>query len=87
MANSKSAAKRDRQSKVRRLRNRIAKSTLRSATRKFREAVAAQDSSVANEQLTQVVSLLDRYAGKGILHRNTASRKKSRLNAQLKSIQ
>ncbi len=87
VANSKSAAKRDRQSKERRMRNRMAKSTLRSATRKFNEAVAAQDSSTAGEELQQVVRLLDKFAGKRFLHRNTAARKKSRLHAQLKSIQ
>ncbi len=87
MANSKSAAKRDRQSKERRLRNRMAKSTLRSATRRFNEAVAAQDSSTASDELKQVIRLLDKYSGKGFLHRNTADRKKSRLHAKMQSIQ
>ncbi len=87
MANSKSGIKRARQSQERRMRNRVAKSRLRTATRRFREAVASQDNGTAEAELKQVVSLLDRYAVKGIVHRNTAARKKSRMSAQLHSIQ
>ena len=87
MANIKSAAKRDRQNKVRRMRNRVAKSSLRTATRRFDAAVASQDSAAAQEELKRVTSLLDKYAVKGVLHRNTAARKKSRLSARFHAIQ
>ncbi len=87
MANSKSAAKRDRQSKVRRMRNKIAKSTLRTAVRRFDTAVASKDSTAAQEELKRVTSLLDKSAGVGVLHKNTAARKKSRLSARFHSIQ
>ncbi len=86
MANTKTAVKRDKQSKARRLRNRMAKSKLRTATRSYLETVNSQDASAAEEQLKHVISLIDKYSGKGVLHRNTAARKKSRLSAKLNAL-
>ena len=43
----------------------------------------AKDQAAAKSQLNQAISLIDKMAGKGIIHRNTASRYKSRLNARL----
>jgi len=65
----------------------MAKSRIRTAARRYQEAVAAKNEEAAQEELRQVISLLDKYTVKGILHRNTAARKKSRLSSQLKSIQ
>ncbi len=76
---SKSVEKRDRQNAKRRLRNRAAKSTCRTAVKKFNAALAAGDKAAAKEALDLSVKLLDSAAGKGVIHRNTASRKKSRL--------
>ncbi|MBO8437080.1 MAG: 30S ribosomal protein S20 [Spirochaetes bacterium] len=78
MAN-KSAEKRERQEARRRLRNRMAKSTMRTAIKKFDAAVAAGDKEAAVKALAESNKLLDTVAGKGIIHRNTAARKKSRL--------
>ena len=78
MAN-KSAEKRERQEAKRRLRNRMAKSTMRTAIKKFDAAVAAGDKDAAVKALAESSKLLDTVAGKGIIHRNTAARKKSRL--------
>lgn len=78
MAN-KSAEKRERQEAKRRLRNHAAKSTVRTAIKKFDAAVAAGDKAAAATALAESNKLLDRVAGKGIIHKNTAARKKSRL--------
>ncbi len=78
MAN-KSAEKRERQEAKRRLRNRMAKSTMRTAIKKFDSAVAAGDKEAAGKAFAESSKLLDSVAGKGIIHRNTAARKKSRL--------
>ena len=76
MAN-KSAEKRERQEAKRRLRNRMAKSTMRTAIKKFDAAVAAGDKEAAVKALAESNKLLDTVAGKGIIRRNTAARKKS----------
>ncbi len=78
MAN-KSAEKRERQEAARRLRNRAAKSTMRTAIKKFEAAVAKGDKEAAAVALAESNKLLDAAAGKGIIHRNTADRKKSRI--------
>ncbi len=78
MAN-KSAEKRERQEAKRRLRNRMAKSTMRTAIKKFDAAVAAGDKDAAAVAMAESNKLLDTVAGKGIIHRNTAARKKSRI--------
>ena len=78
MAN-KSAEKRERQEAVRRLRNRAAKSTMRTAIKKFDAAVASGNKQEAQTAFAQSCKLLDTVAGKGIIHKNTANRKKSRL--------
>jgi small subunit ribosomal protein S20 len=54
--------------------------------RKFRESITANDRDVAEKDLAQVLKLIDTYAGKGLYHKNTAARKKSRLTAQLNSL-
>ena len=78
MAN-KSAEKRERQNAKRRMHNRQAKSTVRTAIKKFDAAVAAKDKAAAQEAMALSFKLLDTAAGNGVLHRNTASRKKSRM--------
>lgn len=78
MAN-RSAEKRERQNAKRRLRNRQTKSAVRTAIKKFDAAVTAKDKAAASEAMALSFKLLDSAAGKGALHRNTASRKKSRM--------
>jgi small subunit ribosomal protein S20 len=86
VANKISAAKRQRQNAARRLRNRTAKSTVRTATRRFKTAVEQQDTETAAVELKQVIKLIDSYANKGLFHKNTAARKKSRLTAMLNKL-
>jgi small subunit ribosomal protein S20 len=84
MPNTKSAKKRHRQSQVRRQRNRAAKSVLKSQVRKVREAITAGEVEKATEELRTTTKKLDQTAARGIIHRNVASRLKSRLSAALK---
>lgn len=82
MATHASALKAHRQSLVHRERNRKYRSQLRSTLKQIRSTID-QDKAAAKNQLGQAISLIDKMAGKGIIHRNTASRYKSRLNARL----
>ncbi|MCW5199101.1 30S ribosomal protein S20 [Desulfobulbus sp. F3] len=79
MANHASAAKRDRQSKVRRLRNRINKSKVHTAIRRVDDALAAGSQDGVQDVLKKAMSVIHKTAGKGSIHKNTASRKISRL--------
>jgi small subunit ribosomal protein S20 len=79
MANTKSAEKRMRQSAERNERNRAARSTMRTAIKKVRTAVAAGDTATAETALKGAVQVIDRSAKKRVVHRNTAARTKSRL--------
>jgi small subunit ribosomal protein S20 len=79
LSNSSTAAKRHRQNIKRRLRNRMVKSELRTNTRKLLELAQGQAIEEAKKQYVSVASLLDRAASKGVIHKNTAARKKNRL--------
>jgi small subunit ribosomal protein S20 len=85
MPNTEGAKKRLRQSLVRRDRNRSVKSSLRTALRKFREAVAAKNFDEAQERRLAVSKALDKAATKGIVHVNKASRLKSRMSRHIKT--
>ena len=86
MANHFSALKRARQTTKRTLRNRANTSRLRSTLREIREGLAKGERDSAAPVFRQAVSALDRAVQKGIVHKNTASRYKSRLNARLKAL-
>jgi small subunit ribosomal protein S20 len=79
MANTKSAEKRNRQNVQARERNRAHRSTLRTAVKKLRSAVASGDAARAQELLSETLSVIDKTAQKKVIHANTASRYKSRL--------
>ena len=83
MANHESAEKAYRQSQVNRDRNRQYRSRLRTALKNVRAALAAGKTDEVKTSLGQTVSLIDKMAGKGIIHRNAAGRYKSRLMARL----
>ena len=87
MAGQGSAAKRHRQGERRRIRNRAVRSQVRSSIRKFLAAVEAKNQDVASDQLMHVTKLLDSAAGKGVYHKNTAARTKSRLTHKLNAMQ
>jgi small subunit ribosomal protein S20 len=75
-----SALKRARQAEKRRLRNRAIKTAIKTVTRKVETAVAKKDKDEARKALREAVRLIAKAASKGVLHRNTASRKISRLS-------
>lgn len=86
MANHVSSLKRARQTETKTAVNRANKSKLRSALRSMREAIAAGDHAAATESYRSTASILDKSVQKGVLHKNTASRYKSRLNARVKAV-
>ena len=81
-----SAAKRHRQSLKRRQRNRSVKTRVRTSIRSFEAAVEKNDKAVAEQQFRRFVSEIDTAVSKGVLHRNTAARKKSRLSKALTAL-
>lgn len=85
MANHFSAMKRARQTEKRTAINRANKSRLRVALRGFREAVAAGNKETAEQTFRTAVSMLDKAVQKGVIHGNTASRYKSRLDVRRKA--
>jgi small subunit ribosomal protein S20 len=86
MANHLSALKRARQTERRTARNRGNTSRLRSALRDMREALTKGDKAAATQAFSQTASALDKAIQKGVLHKNTAARYKSRLNARLNAL-
>jgi len=81
-----SAAKRQRQSEVRRLRNRTVRSEVRTEIRKFLDAVEVKNKETAGTVYVSCQKLIDSAVRKGVYHRNTAARKKSRLSAKLNAL-
>ena len=86
MANHVSALKRARQTETRTEVNRANRSRVRTSLRSLREAIAQGDAKAAQDQYRATVSALDKSVQKGVLHSNTVSRYKSRLNARLKAM-
>jgi small subunit ribosomal protein S20 len=87
LANIKSAIKRNRQNEKRRLHNRVFRGSTRTQIRKARLAIENGEKVSAAEEVHQAVIQLDRAAAKGIIHKNNAARRKSRLMKQLASIE
>jgi small subunit ribosomal protein S20 len=85
MPNNPAAAKRMRQEQKRRLHNRSIKSLVKTQITKARQAINDEDTN-AEAAVRAAVSDLDRAAKKGVIHRNNAARRKSRLMKQLNSI-
>ena len=86
MANTAQARKRARQAVVRNAQNSSQRSTLRTAIKNARKAIATGDKAAAGEVLRKATSVIDRIADKKIIHKNKAARHKSRLAAALKAI-
>ena len=80
---TKSALKANRQNIKRREHNRQMRSRLRTALKSIRTSLDAKDVKGAKAALQATVSIVDKMATKGIIHRNTAARYKSRLGARL----
>lgn len=87
MPNKISAAKRQRQNEKRRLRNRMVRSRVRGSVRKLIELVNEKKKSEAQQQYRELTSLIDRAVSKGVYHKNTAARKKSRMYRLLSKIE
>ena len=83
MATHASALKAHRQSLVHRERNRKFRSQLRTTLKQVRAVIDAKDKAAVKKQLGQAISVIDKMAAKGVIHRNTASRYKSRLTARV----
>jgi small subunit ribosomal protein S20 len=83
MANIKSQIKRNKQNETRRERNKGVKSALKTSTKKVQTAVAEGDAGSAATLQREAARALDKAAAKGVLHKRTAARKKSRLARQV----
>ncbi|MGA8107882.1 MAG: 30S ribosomal protein S20 [Acidobacteriaceae bacterium] len=86
MANHVSALKRVRQTTKRTAVNRSNRTQVRGSLRALREALQKGDQKAVAEQFRSTVSTIDKSVQKGVLHANTASRYKSRLNARVKAL-
>jgi small subunit ribosomal protein S20 len=85
VATHASALKAHRQSVKNREHNRQFRSRLRGALKSIRAAIDANDLTAAKSALKQTISLIDRMASKGVIHRNAAGRYKSRLTTRIAS--
>lgn len=87
LANKKSAIKRNRQNEKRRLRNRVFRGSARTFVKKARAAMEAGNLEEARTATESAVKALDKAAEKGVLHKNNASRRKSRLMKQFAAFE
>jgi len=86
LANIKSAIKRIRQEEKRRMRNRAVKSEVKTRIKKFLKALEGNNREEIEKLLREAVSTIDRAARKGVIHKNNAARKKSRLYSKLNQL-
>ena len=86
MANIKSQMKRNRQNERRNARNRAIRSELKTRQKQAIDAAQAGDAAKAEELLVVAQKRIDMAVTKGVLHKNTAARRKARLTAQVRSI-
>jgi small subunit ribosomal protein S20 len=86
LANHKSAMKRARQNDIRRLRNKAVKTRVKSLVKDFRLAAGENSSEDCAKKLDVTKSVIDKAAKKGVIKKQTASRKISRLAKQLNKI-
>jgi small subunit ribosomal protein S20 len=86
LANTAQATKRAKQAENNRQRNASQRSKVRTAIKKVVAAIEAGDADAAREAYKGAVPLIDRMAGKGLIHANKAARHKSRLNQHIRSL-
>lgn len=86
MAHSLSAKKRIRQTEKRNARNRARKDVVKSQVKSFQAAITSGDVAKAETELRKVTAKLDKNAAKSTIHKNTASRKRSRLTLKLNAL-
>ena len=87
VANIKSQIKRNRQNEKRRLRNRTVRSEISTRTKAALAAAEYDDGEEAAETLRAAVQRIDKAAAKGVIHKNTAARRKSRLTREIQRLQ
>jgi small subunit ribosomal protein S20 len=86
LANIKSAIKRNKQNEKRRVRNRIYRGKARTYVAKARTAIGEKDADKATAATLEAISALDKAAQKGVIHKNNAARRKSRLMKRLATV-
>ena len=87
MANIKSAIKRNKQNEKRRERNRVFRGKARTSVKKARQAIEANNKEEARAKVLEAVKALDKAASKGVIHKNNAARRKSRLMKRLVKLE
>lgn len=85
MANIKSQIKRNRQNEARRVRNKGTRSALKTKVKRFLQAADSGDTAAAEEAYREVSKSFDQAAAKGVIHKNKAAHKKSRLAKRLRA--
>lgn len=86
MANHKSAIKRAKQNEVRRIRNRSRRTRMKHAIKSLEEALVSRNVEEAQSRLKEAISVIDRTASKGVIHKNHASRRISRLTQKVNAL-
>ncbi|MFO7602022.1 MAG: 30S ribosomal protein S20 [Candidatus Desulfacyla sp.] len=86
MANHASALKRARQNEVKRVRNKSYKTRVKKAVKEVRTAITANSAEQAQQSFREAVSIIQKTASKGVIHKNQASRKVSRLARGIKRL-
>ncbi len=87
MANIKSQIKRNKQNQARRLRNRVYRGSARTYLRKAMASINAEDLEKSKADVARAIKALDKAAGKGVIHKNNAARRKARLMAHFNKLQ
>ncbi|MBL7205471.1 MAG: 30S ribosomal protein S20 [Desulfobacteraceae bacterium] len=86
MASHKSALKRAKQNEVKRIRNKSYKTKVKKAIKEVRTAVADNSAEQSRQNLVKAVSIIQKTTSKGIIHKNQAARKISRLTRQVNQL-
>ena len=86
MANIKSQIKRNKQNQAARLRNRVYRGSARTFLRKALSAIRTEDAEKSQVEVLNAIRALDKAAAKGVIHKNNAARRKSRLMARFNSL-
>jgi small subunit ribosomal protein S20 len=86
LANHKSALKRAKQNEERRQRNRARKTRMKNVVKAVEQAIATNDKELAMSKLIEAVSIIDKTASKGVIHKNKAARKISRLTRHVNDL-
>lgn len=86
MANHQSAIKKMRQDEVRRLRNKAYKTRLKNVVKTVESAISEQNKEAAEKALQEAIPVIDSIASKGVIHKNKAARKKSRLSKKVNAV-